>query len=226
MADNGEVYGEMYYSTTYRDYHRQNPPRKLEFYRSIVEQHTPLGRPTRVLDIGCGLGGFIACLRASDPARTRFDLTGVDVSEFAIATNSAKFPNETFEVCGAEHISDLGKTFDVATAFDVLEHLDSPGEAALSISRCLTSEGILVLVVPVYDGPLGPVVKLLDHDESHVQLQSRRWWLDWTNKHFTVTSWLGIFRTLTPWHQYVHLPTRALRRVAPAILITARKRSA
>jgi hypothetical protein len=59
-----------------------------------------------------------------------------------------------------------------------------------------------------------------------VQLQSRRWWLDWTNKHFTVTSWLGIFRTLTPWHQYVHLPTRALRRVAPAILITARKRSA
>ena len=49
-------------------------------------------------------------------------------------------------------------------------------------------------------------------------------WGNATGRHFIITGWIGIFRTLTPWHQYVHLPTRALRGVAPAILITARKR--
>jgi 2-polyprenyl-3-methyl-5-hydroxy-6-metoxy-1,4-benzoquinol methylase len=221
----GESYGEAYYSTIYRNYFRQNPAHKLEFYRSIVEGHTPLRRPTRILDVGCGLGGFLACLRRSDPERTRWDLTGVDVSQFAIATNTSKFPDEAFEACAAENILELGKTFDVITAFDVLEHLDSPDSAASAIASCLSDHGSLVLVVPVYDGPLGPIVRLLDNDESHVQLQSRQWWLHWISKHFEVTGWQGIFRMLMPWGQYVHLPTHVLRRVSPAVLITARKQA-
>ncbi|HUP16932.1 MAG TPA: methyltransferase domain-containing protein [Acidimicrobiia bacterium] len=219
----GETYDETYYSATYRDYFRQNPTHKLEFYRSVVEQHSPSRRPTRVLDIGCGLGGFLGGLRQRDPERNRWDLTGVDVSEFAISTNTSTYPDEKFKACAAEDISDLGTAFDVITAFDILEHLQWPDRAASAISSCLTDDGTLVLVVPVYDGPLGPVVRLLDNDQSHVQLQSRQWWLDWTNTHFTVTSWFGIFRMLTPWHQYLHIPTKRLRRVAPAILITARK---
>jgi len=221
----GEMYGEAYYSTTYRDYFRQNPATKLDFYRSVVEHHSPSRRPTRVLDIGCGLGGFLACLRASDPERTRFDLAGVDVSAFAIAANAATFPEETFSVCAAEGVGDLGQTFDVVTAFDVLEHLLRPDEAASAIASSLAPDGAFMLVVPVYDGPLGPVVRLLDNDQTHVQIRSRRWWLDWTNTHFTVTSWQGIFRMLAPWHRYVHLPTQIFRRVAPAILITARKKT-
>ena len=223
MTVDGGTYDEAYYATTYRDYFRQNPAHKLEFYRSVVEQHLPSRRPTRVLDIGCGLGGFLACLRASDPDRTRFDLAGVDVSEFAIATNSSTYPDEKFSVCPAEGIEGLGQTFEIVTAFDVLEHLPRPDDAAAAISKSIVQDGAVILVVPVYDGPFGPVVKLLDKDESHLQLQSRQWWLDWTDRHFTVTGWQGIFRTLTPWGQYVHLPTKTLRRVAPAVLITARK---
>ena len=222
----GETYGEAYYSSTYRDYFRQNPAHKLGFFRSVVEQHSPSRRPTRVLDIGCGLAGFLACLRSSDPSRSRFDLTGVDVSEYAITTNAATFPDETFNVCAAERVGDLGKTFDVVTAFDVLEHLHRPDEAASAITSSLAPDGAAILVVPVYDGPLGPVVKFLDHDESHVQLQSRKWWLDWTSTHFTVTGWQGIFRMLTPWGYYVHLPSLAMRRFAPAVMITAARKSA
>lgn len=220
---NVEKYGEAYYSTTYRDYSRQNPTHKLDFYRSVVEQSSPSRRPTRVLDIGCGLGGFLGSLRASDPDRARFDLAGVDISEFAIATNASTFPGETFDVCAAEGVDGLGQTFDVVTAFDVLEHLQRPDEAASAITRSLAPDGAFIFVVPVYDGPLGPVVRLLDKDTTHVQMRSRRWWLDWTNTHFTVTSWHGIFRLLTPLRRYVHLPTQAFRQIAPAILITARK---
>lgn len=226
MAVDGEIYGEAYFASTYRDYFRQNPPHKLEFYRSIVEQNLPSQKPIHVLDVGCGLGGFLACLRDRDPDRSRFILTGVDVSEFAIATNESAYPEESFKVCEADQVADLGRTFEVVTAFDVLEHLPDPYKAASAISRCLSEGGTLIFVVPVYDGPLGPVVRLLDKDDSHLQLRSRQWWLDWTARNFKVTGWLGIFRTLTPWHQYVHLPTNALRNVAPAILVTAIKKYA
>jgi SAM-dependent methyltransferase len=224
MALGGETYGEAYFATTYRDYLRQNPARKLEFYRSVVTKNMPPKTQIRVLDIGCGMGGFLGCLRESDPERRRFSLTGLDVSEYAIAACTTRLPEETFKVASTDEIASLGEQFEVVTAFDVLEHLPNPDETALAIADHLTDDGTLTLVVPVYDGPLGPIVKLLDKDSSHVQLRSREWWLDWTSTHFTVTDWQGIFRMLTPWHQYVHIPTKTLRRVAPAILITARKR--
>lgn len=226
MARSDKIYGEDYYSTTYRDYFRQNPAPKLEFYRSIVEREVPPDRPLRVLDIGCGLGGFLACLRERDPGRKMLDLTGVDVSEFAVRTNTANYPGETFAVCPAENVADIGQTFDVVTAFDILEHLPDPDRVADAISHCLSPDGTLTFVVPVYDGPLGSLVKLLDRDESHVQLRSRHWWLDWAGRHFDVTGWLGIFRILTPWNQYIHQPTKVFRRVAPAILITAKRPTA
>ena len=224
MAFEGEIYGEDYFTSTYPAYFRQNPARKLEFYRSIVERNMPTHRPVRVLDIGCGLAGFLACLRERDPNRLMLDLTGVDLSEFAIRTNTAKYPNEKFAVCRAEDVAEMGQTFDVVTAFDILEHLQDPDQAADAISRSLSAEGTCIFVVPVYDGPLGPLVRLLDKDETHVQLRSRRWWLDWASGRFTVTGWQGVFRLLTPWHQYIHAPTRALRRIAPAVLITATNR--
>ena len=224
MSVGGENYGEAYFATTYRDYLRQNPARKLDFYRSVVERHMPEKVPIRVLDVGCGMGGFLACLRASDPKRSRLILTGADVSEYAIAACSKRLPGESFIVAPSDDLADLNQTFEVVTAFDVLEHLPHPDATAAAISSCLTPEGTVTIVVPVYDGPLGPFVRLLDNDRSHVQLRSRQWWLHWTGTHFTVTGWQGIFRTLTPWRQYVHLPTRALRRIAPAILITASKR--
>ena len=223
MTVDGETYGEAYYSTTYRDYFRQNPVRKLEFYRSIVERHAPKQGPLSVLDVGCGLGTFLAHLRKSDPDRTRLSLTGIDVSEFAVAANTATYPVETFHVCDAEQIAGLRQAFDVVTAFDVLEHLQDPDGAASAISQSLLPGGAFHFVVPVYDGLLGPVVRLLDKDETHVQLRSREWWLDWAASHFKVTEWLGIFRMLTPWNHYVHLPTRSLRKIAPAILITGTK---
>jgi SAM-dependent methyltransferase len=157
----------------------------------------------------------------SDPDRRQLDLTGVDVSEFAVRAHAATYPDETFIVCDAEHIADLGQIFHVVTAFDVLEHLHDPDGAASAISRSLVEGGTLIFVVPVYDGPLGPVVRILDRDETHVQLRSRQWWLDWAGSHFKVAESLGIFRMLTPWNQYIHLPTQTFRKIAPAILVTA-----
>jgi hypothetical protein len=44
-----------YFERNYRAYDRQNPARKLEFYRRLVEQHAPAGRKPRLLDMGCAV---------------------------------------------------------------------------------------------------------------------------------------------------------------------------
>ena len=42
MAPKPSVFGEDYFCTCYRDYERQNPPRKMRFYRMLAEKGLPL----------------------------------------------------------------------------------------------------------------------------------------------------------------------------------------
>ena len=93
-----------------------------------------------------------------------------------------------------------------------------------SLRRSLTPGGIFLFVVPVYDGPMGPIIRTLDRDPTHVHKRSRAWWLELISRKFEVTSWTGIFRYLAGGRFYLHLPTRALRQVAPAIAIVGKLR--
>jgi hypothetical protein len=83
--------------------------------------------------------------------------------------------------------------------------------------------GILLIVVPVYDGPLGPLVTLFDRDPSHVLKESRQYWLSCLSRHFEIIEWQGAFRKLLWGTRYMHLPTTSFRQIAPAIAIVARK---
>jgi hypothetical protein len=81
-----------------------------------------------------------------------------------------------------------------------------------------------VFVVPVYDGPLGPVVRMLDGDPTHVHKESRDFWLDWAGERFVIQEWCGVFRYLLPRGPYINWPTQALRRIAPAIAVVVRNK--
>ncbi|MEX2622533.1 MAG: class I SAM-dependent methyltransferase [Acidimicrobiia bacterium] len=216
------TFDEAYFRTAYRDYARQNPKRKLDFYESIAQQARG-GKTSTLLDLGCGLGAFLGHLRSGDPTKQAWRLVGTDVSEFAIARNQLVIPDVEFYVRRIEEEPLDGLKADIVTAFDVLEHLDNPDRAAEMIRSTLRPGGSLVLVVPVYDGPLGPLVTLADHDATHLQRKSRTWWLDWTARFFEVTDWLGMYRGMTPWRYYAHLPSRRWRRWSPAILVAARR---
>jgi SAM-dependent methyltransferase len=215
-------FDQAYFQTAYRDYQRQNPIRKLAFYESIV-QGARNGQPTTLIDLGCGLGSFLGHLRSGDPLKQSWTLIGTDVSEYAVIRNRLTHPDVEFHVRGIEEEPLVATQADIVTAFDVLEHLEVPDRAAQMIQGILRPGGSIVLVVPVYDGPLGPLVTFADHDTTHLQKRSRAWWLDWTARYFEVTDWLGVYRGMTPWRSYAHLPSRRWRRLAPAILITARR---
>ena len=194
-----------YFSTVYRNYAAQNPQRKLRFYRRLLDQH-PGGR---ILDMGCAFGAFLWTLGAQ---WTRY---GIDMSAHALRSAPMRVA-----VASADALPFTGE-FDAITAFDTLEHVPNLDAVGRFIAT-LKPGGIFVMVVPVYDGPLGWLVRLLDHDETHIHKQSRKWWLEWVGNHLDVKSWQGIFRYLVGTY-YVHWPTRWFRSIAPAIVIVARK---
>ncbi|HKQ60819.1 MAG TPA: methyltransferase domain-containing protein [Candidatus Polarisedimenticolaceae bacterium] len=207
-----------YFETYYADYAKQNPPRKLAFYRSWAESLVGAAERPRVLDVGCAFGSFLGAL---DP---RWELHGIDVSEYAIGLARERVPRARLAVAGAGAIP-FPAPFDLITAFDVIEHVPDLPAVREGIRARLGPRGHLLFVVPVYDGITGPVIRRLDRDPTHVHRRSRRFWLEWAGAAFDLVRWAGIYRYLLPGGYYWHRPTRRLRGATPAIIVAARARA-
>lgn len=98
----------------------------------------------RLLDFGCGYGGFLAMC-----ALYGFDAYGVDRS-------SAKRDNNRFSKVFAE-IEEVAAMapFHALTLFEVLEHLDDPHGLVQRLSELLAPGGVLVLETPDCSGVHG-----------------------------------------------------------------------
>src|SRR5437867_3812066 len=203
-----------YFESCYPDYARQNPPRKLRFYRGLAERAASGIATPRVLDIGCAFGAFLSALDS------RWQRFGADVSQYATDEARLKNPDVAFAHADIGHIPFPGP-FDIITALDVIEHVPSLELVASVVKSKLAPQGHFIFVVPVYDGPTGPIIRLLDKDETHVHKRSRDFWLGWAEKNFALVEWWGIYRYLVPVAGYWHYPTRVLRRFTPAIVVLA-----
>ncbi len=214
----GAAFGSDYYQNVYRHYERQNPSYKQTFYRDLILKHCN-GERSRILDVGCAFGGFLSWMPET------WDRFGIDISSYAIEQGTPKHPKLHLASATLDTNPFTGP-FDVVTSFDVIEHVPHLDSVAASIRSLLKPGGLFVFVVPTYDGPLGPVVHLLDRDETHIHKDSRKFWLKWARDNFEIQEWIGLFRFLPPVVPYIHLPSRVLRSVAPAILVAARTRGA
>lgn len=155
---------------------------------------------------------------------SRFPLDQIrgDISEYAIGIARKNNPQAAFVAIDGTAIPFTGP-FEAVVSFDVLEHISDLETVASYVRETLIPGGIFVFVVPVYDGPLGWLVNLLDPDPTHIHKQSRKFWLSWVARHFQMEEWCGVFRYLLPHGPYVNWPTRWLRNQAPAIAVVARK---
>ncbi|MCA9908691.1 MAG: class I SAM-dependent methyltransferase [Anaerolineae bacterium] len=95
-----------------------------------------------VLDIGCGIGTFLAVCREQG-----WDVTGVEPSSIACEVAQKEY--------GLELINELfssamfqGKKFDAIFAAQVLHHLPDPAAFAADIDRVLADDGIIILRTP------------------------------------------------------------------------------
>jgi Methylase involved in ubiquinone/menaquinone biosynthesis len=210
-----------YFDAFYTDYARQNPRHKLDFYKELVDDakgSIAQSRP-RLLDIGCAFGFFLSCID------TTWQRYGIDISAYAIDQARRRVPEAHLMVSNATMLP-FKEKFDMIVAFDILEHVPRLETASASILSKLAPGGYFIFVVPVYDGPTGPIIRLLDRDTTHVQKKSRNFWLRWTSTYFDLCQWQGVFRYLFPFGTYIHVPTKLLRRLTPAIAVVARKKCA
>jgi SAM-dependent methyltransferase len=205
---------EGYFEVSYRNYLRQNPSCKTSWYLEIVLRFQNPGG--RLLDIGCAYGLFL------EKAELFYQVYGTEIHEYALRAAGKRLVNARLR---GDSLPSIGfvEEMNVITLFDVIEHVHDLPNSFLSIKRQLSLGGIIVIVVPVYDGPFGPLVHLLDKDETHIHKESRYFWLDKISSHFAIVFWCGVYRYLMFGRWYIHLPTRMFRSFSPAILVVGRK---
>ena len=208
-----------YFSLNYRDYKAQNPNRKLDHYLTQIEKPTNQKELT-LLDVGCGLGLFLNRASQQHPA---WQLWGTDVDPVAVAEVNKLVPTASVQIGSADTATHAAESFDVITAWDVLEHVEGRNAAGAAIHAMLKPNGLFCFVVPVYDGPFGPLVSLLDKDPTHVLKEAREPWLVWAGHNFEIVEWHGIFRYLVNSGWYIHQPTTTARSISPAILVICAK---
>ncbi len=213
------VAGADYYESQYGDYELQNPDAKLDFYLALVRRH--VASDGRLFELGVGLGRFL------ERASAEFRCAGVDVNPHGVAYTSERVGSDVHVEVGSYDDIPEERAVDAVVAWDVLEHLPDLSEGLSVIHARLAPGGHLIAVVPVYDGPLGFLVRRLDRDPTHVWKLGRGEWREHVEAAgFELLEWGGILRKLFAGRYYAHFtrPQALLRSTGSAIYFVGRKR--
>jgi 2-polyprenyl-3-methyl-5-hydroxy-6-metoxy-1,4-benzoquinol methylase len=127
--------------------------------RRDIVPHLPTDRSARILDLGCGYGGFLLALQNLGYRNVR----GIDISEQQVETARAlgvvdvQVGDATSAFVGPDH-------WHAIVLLDVIEHL-TRDEAIATLRACLdhlTEDGVLILRTPNIDASLGTVLSFGD----------------------------------------------------------------
>ena len=112
----------------------------------------------RVLEIGCGRGGFACWLASLDP--TPKQIVAADFSPTAVKKGQS-FASQTglskinWEVTNIEAIAHADESFDTVISCETIEHVLDPKKAVRELGRVLKRGGRLFLTTPNYLGSMG-----------------------------------------------------------------------
>jgi SAM-dependent methyltransferase len=129
-----------------------------------------LVRGKTVLDVGCV--DHSARLESSDRwmhkhlVRAAASVIGLDILE----SEAAKLRERGYNVvAGDASTVDLGQTFDLVVAGEIIEHIDNPGAFLRNMARHLNSAGRLVLTTP------NPFFVMHQFEFAFVSSLDKRW---------------------------------------------------
>jgi SAM-dependent methyltransferase len=113
---------------------------------AIAEAAIPAG--ATVLDLGCGTGRALPCLRAAVGAAGT--VIGVDITEqmIAAAINHDRGRHATLVLADARHLPLAGDSIDAVFAAGLVQHLPDPGAGLTELARITRQGGQLVLFHP------------------------------------------------------------------------------
>src|SRR5262249_25242451 len=112
----------------------------------------------RVLEIGCGRGGFACWMARQRPAPSQ--IVAADFS-FTAVQKGRQFASENglspiaWERMGLEAITHESESFDTVISCETIEHVPHPWKAVKELGRVLKPGGKLFLTTPNYLGAMG-----------------------------------------------------------------------
>jgi SAM-dependent methyltransferase len=136
-------------------------------HRNVISFLAP--RTGRVLDVGCGIGNFLA------HARDRgWQTRGIDFDPDAVAAGTAAFGLEGLEVNDLAGFREAhpSERFDLVTFFDVFEHLDNHREFLADVRGLLADGGYVAMSLPYRHG--ASWLKPYDLPPRHLSQWDRR----------------------------------------------------
>jgi SAM-dependent methyltransferase len=142
-----DIYGEAYFTEdVFHDYLAERDVR-LESGAAFTRTLTKIAPEGRLLDVGCAAGFFL------EAARRHYDVTGVELSQFASEHARREFGLRVL-TGDVSNVSLDGEEFDVVTLWNTIEHLSDPLRAVRSIASLTRPGSLLVLSTGDASGPL------------------------------------------------------------------------
>jgi 2-polyprenyl-3-methyl-5-hydroxy-6-metoxy-1,4-benzoquinol methylase len=123
---------------------------------------------SRVLEVGCGTGAFVALAKQAG-----FDIRGIELSAAAVETATSRglpiILDDIARIADAEP-----GTFDAVCSFQVLEHVPNPRQFIEACVRAVRPGGLIVFGVPNGESFLKYTYDLLDLPPHHMSRWSEK----------------------------------------------------
>ncbi len=115
-------------------------------HRRLAQLERAVGRPVRgyrLLNVGCGTGGFSALAEEAGA-----EVWSLDASPEATALAAARSLQGRVIAAAAESLPLARESFDIVYCFSTLEHVTDAGRALAEMVRVLRRDGLLYLHTP------------------------------------------------------------------------------
>lgn len=139
---------------------------RLNLVSRLLDLHRPTntqGKP-RLLDIGCGTGLFLS------KVSSQYQIFGLDFSREALSfSRNRGIPRL---VCAdSQRIPYAANSFDIVTAFDLIEHVTGDDQLVAEAWRVLRPGGIMIATVPAHPSIWSAHDVALHHKRRYVMDQ-------------------------------------------------------
>jgi len=122
-----------------------------------------------VLEIGCGMGTLSGAMSSSLP---HVKIMATDVLLEALSRAQCRFPNVEFVQMDVTHLP-FEEEFDVAAAFDVIEHLDDDRAALHAMRDAVKPGGGVLITVPQHPSLWSAVDDFSHHRRRYTRSELR-----------------------------------------------------
>lgn len=155
----------------YNSFNEKRPFQNTEIANKI-RLITNFKQKGELFEVGCGQGQLLYALQ------TYFTVSGIDISKYCVEKTNQLFKKDV-SICMDIEKSHLTRKYDVAIAFDVLEHLHNPEKTIQNILASLKPGGIFIFSVPNNFGFIGYfATKIFNFiDKTHINTLKRSKWI-------------------------------------------------